>query len=194
MTNCTKETIQFKGLCGRVIESEFSGGHITSDGGVLLLREADRRLKLTERVTAAVGDSRRRKSCRHDMLTLIRQRVYAIGLGYEDLNDHDTLRQDIAIQTAVGRDEELASSSTLCRFENRADRLTALKIHEVMVDRFIASFLEAPKELILDFDATDDRVHGEQEGRFFHGYYDHGGTPVFCRCMSFVRISFLSVI
>ena len=104
---------------------------------------------------------------------LVRQRLYAIALGYEDLNDHDGLRQDVALQTAVERDQWLASASTLCRFENRADRETAWRLHEVLLDQFIASFKRAPKKLILDFDATDDPVHGEQDGRFFHGYYRH---------------------
>lgn len=192
MTNCIKETIEFPKLKTRVIESEFTGGDITSDGGVLLLREADRVLKLTERIAAVLGDSRRQKSCAHDVLSLIRQRVYAIALGYEDLNDHDTLRQDIAIQTAVNRDEELASASTLCRFENRADRQTAWQIQEVLVDQFMASFKEAPSELILDFDATDDLVHGEQEGRFFHGYYDrYCFLPLYVFCEDQLLVSYL---
>ena len=93
------------------------------------MREADRLLGLTEKIAAAMGDSRRLNSCRHDLLSLLRQRVYAIGCGYEDLNDHETVRRDIAIQTAVNRDEDLAGSSTLSRFENRADRKTAFRIH-----------------------------------------------------------------
>ncbi len=94
-------------------------------------------------------------------------------LGYEDLNDHERLRTDLLLQTAVEQDRVLASASTLCRFENRASREAAWRLHAVMVDQFIASFKRAPKKLILDFDATDDAVHGKQEGRFFHGYYDH---------------------
>ncbi len=192
MTNCIKETIEFPKLKTRVIESEFTGGDITSDGGVLLLREADRVLKLTKKIAAVLGDSRRQKSCAHDLLSLIRQRVYAIALGYEDLNDHDTLRQDIAIQTAVNRDEELASASTLCRFENRADRQTAWQIQKILVDQFMASFKEPPSELILDFDATDDPVHGEQEGRFFHGYYDkYCFLPLYVFCNGQLLASYL---
>ena len=192
MPKCTKESIQYPAFDRRVIESEFSGGNITSDGGVLLLREVDRLTKLTESVAAALEDPRRPKSCRHDLLSLIRQRVYAIGCGYEDLNDHNALRGDIAMQTAVNRDTELAGSSTLCRFENRADRMTALRIHEVIVDRFIASFKRAPKELILDFDATDDRVHGNQEGRFFHGYYDdYCFLPLYVFCQDQLLVSYL---
>ena len=90
--------------------------------------------------------------------------MYAIALGYEDLNDHDTLRRDVALQTAVERDRTLASIATLCRFENRADRDTAIRLHKVLFDQFVDSFKRPPKKLILDFDATDDPVHGEQEG------------------------------
>ena len=106
---------------------------------------------------------------------MLRQRIYGLALGYEDLNDRDTLRKDLAWQSAIERGEELASSPTLCRLENRADRRTAAAMSRVLVEQFIASFAQAPVELILDFDATDDRVHGLQEGRFFHGYGGRGG-------------------
>ena len=122
MTNCTQETFTFPGHKSRRIEASFTGGDITSDGGVLLLRQADRLLKLGESITQALDDPRRRASCQHDTQSLVRQRLYALALGYEDLNDHHTLRRDLALQTAVDRSEELASASTLCRFENRADR------------------------------------------------------------------------
>jgi Transposase DDE domain. len=104
---------------------------------------------------------------------LLRQRVYALALGYEDLNDHDKLRHDPALQTAIGRDVQMASASTLCRFENSVDAKSLWALSSVLVDAFIESHSTAPKEIILDFDATDDEVHGKQEGRFFHGYYDH---------------------
>ena len=93
-------------------------------------------------------------------------------MGYEDLNDHQSLRRDVAIQTGVDRCEVLAGASRLCRFGNRADRESAWRMHEVLVDPFIQSFKRAPKKLILDFDAPDDAAHGRQHGRFFHGYYD----------------------
>ena len=95
---------------------------------------------------------------------MLRQRLYPIALGYDDLNDHEALRQNVAIQTAVERDQLLASASTLCRFENRADRDTAWRMHKVLLDQFIDSFKRPPKKLVLDFDATDDPVHGEQGG------------------------------
>ena len=124
MTNCTQESFEFPVLKRRIVEANFQGGDITSDGGVLLLQQVDRRLGLNEAVARTLDDPRRQASVDHDGLSLLRQRVYALALGYEDLNDHETLRLDLAIQTALGRTEELASSSTLCRWENRVDRET----------------------------------------------------------------------
>lgn len=172
MTKCTESPIFFPPLKRRKIEAEFSGGDVSSDGGVLLLREIDRRLGLLEAVDRVIPDPRDPRYIEHSQLSLIRQRVYALCQGYEDLNDHSQLRVDPAIQTAVNREEVLGSASTLCRLENRIHRQSVIKIHEILVEQFIASFDSAPEELVLDFDATDDRVHGEQGKRFFHGYYD----------------------
>jgi hypothetical protein len=192
VTNCTQESFQFPVCNRRRVEANFQGGDITTDGGVLLLQQVDRRLGLGEAVARALDDPRRQASCDHDGLSLLRQRVYALALGYEDLNDHHTLRRDVAIQTALGRTEELASSSTLCRWENRADREAAGRIHQVIVEQFIRSFKKAPKKLILDFDATDDAVHGKQEGRFFHGYYDHYCfLPLYVFCRNQLLVSYL---
>ena len=192
MTNCIQETLSFPGCKGRRIEASFKGGDITSDGGVLLLRQADRVLKLSESVAQALDDPRRRASCQHDALSLVRQRLYALALGYEDLNDHHTLRRDLALQTAVARAEVLASASTLCRLEHRADRAQAWRLHEVLVEQFIGSFKRAPRKLVLDFDATDDRVHGQQEGRFFHGFYDHYCfLPLYVFCRDQLLVSYL---
>jgi hypothetical protein len=192
ITNCTQESFQFPVCNRRRVEANFQGGDITSDGGVLLLQQIDRRLGLTEALARALDDPRRQASCEHDGLSLLRQRVYALALGYEDLNDHQALRLDLAIQTALGRSEELASSSTLCRWENRAERETAGRMHEVMIEQFIGSFKKAPKKLILDFDATDDAVHGQQEGRFFHGYYDHYCfLPLYVFCRNQLLVSYL---
>jgi len=113
----------------------------------------------------------------HDVQTMLAQRIGGIALGYEDLNDHDTLRNDPVMQVMADRspepDKALASPATLCRFENRITRESLARMSGVFVDQFVDSFKRPPRELILDFDATDDRVHGNQEGRFYHGYYDH---------------------
>ena len=192
MTDCNQECLPFPRCKGRRIEAGFSGGDITSNGGVLLLRQADRVLGLTERVAKALCDPRRKASCRHDALSIVRQRVYSLALGYEDLNDHDELRRDLALQTAVESDRALASSSTLCRFEQRAGRAEAVRLHEVLVEQFIASYPRPPRRLILDFDATDDRVHGQQVGRFYHGYYDHYCfLPLYVFCGDRLLVSYL---
>ena len=192
MTKCYQKSFQFPRVNRRVVEANFEGGDITSDGGVLLLRQADRLLGLSEAIAAALPDPRRQASCDHDVPALLRQRLYAIALGYEDLNDHDGLRRDVALQTAVERDQVLASSPTLSRFENRADRETAWRLHEVLVNQFITSFKRPPKKLILDFDATDDPVHGEQDGRFFHGYYQHYCfLPLYVFCGHQLLVSYL---
>jgi len=192
VTKCYQKTFQFPRVNCRVVEASFSGGDITSDGDVLLLRQADRLLGLSEALAQALTDPRRAASCDHDLKSLLRQRLYAIALGYEDLNDHEALRQDVALQTAVERDRCLASASTLCRFESRADRESAWRLHEVLVDQFIASFKRPPKKLILDFDATDDPVHGEQDGRFFHGFYRHYCfLPLYVFCGDQLLVSYL---
>ena len=123
---------------------------------------------------------------------MIRQRVQVVALGYEDLNDHDALRDDPVVQTACERDGRLASSSTLCRFEQRAERQWGIAIHQELVAQFIASFAHPPKELVLDFDATDDPVHGHQAGRFFHGYYDcYCFLPLYVLCGQQLLVAYL---
>jgi hypothetical protein len=192
MPNCNAELFVLPSFDRRKIEASFSGGDVSSDGGVLLLREADRRLGLCRALDQALADPRDPALITHRQLDLLRQRIYGLAVGYEDLNDHDTLRKDLAWQSAIERGEELASSPTLCRLENRADRQTAWAMSRVLVEQFIASFKAAPRELVLDFDATDDRVHGLQEGRFFHGYYgDWCFLPLYVFCGEQLLVSYL---
>jgi len=192
MTNCTTEILQFPPLKRRKIEAEFSGGSITSDAGGIFLREADCGLNLLEPISKSFIDERDQSKIDHTILEMLRQRVYAIALGWEDLNDHNSLRHDLAFQTFVGKDSELASSPTLCRFENRANRKIAVDIQKQMVEIFIASFKESPKELILDFDATEDLIHGEQAGRFFYGYYgNYCFLPLYVFCDKKLLVSYL---
>ena len=145
---------------------------MTSDGGVMLLGATDRKLGLMEAAARCIADPRSPLLIKHGVADMLRQRVYGLALGWEDLNDHGALRDDVAMQTAVGVDREVASAPTLCRLEKWADRATAWRLHQVLVEQFIASFKTAPEELVLDFDATDNPLYGQQEGRFFHGYYD----------------------
>ncbi len=192
MTNCTREVVEFPALKRRTMQADFKGGHITSDGGVLLLRQVDRRMGLTKEVDKVIPESRDPRYIQHSQLSLLRQRIYGLCLGYEDLNDHEHIRLDPAIQSAVERDNVLGSAPTLCRLENRVDRKVAVELHKVMVNQFIASFKRVPKRLVLDFDATDDRVHGEQEGRYFHGYYDHYCfLPLYVFCKDQLLVSYL---
>jgi hypothetical protein len=192
MAKCTTSTDLFPVCKSRRIEVDFSGGDITSDAGSLLVRQVDRKLGLIRDLDKVLRDPRRKGSCEHTQLAMYRQRIYGLVLGYEDLNDHDTLRGDLALQTAVDSDKALASSPTLCRLENRADRETAKQISMLIVEKFIASFKEAPRRLVLDFDATDDPVHGLQEGRFFHGYYDHYCfLPLYVFCGSQLLVAYL---
>ena len=192
VTNCSSLSFEFPACKKRRVAADFSGGHITSNGGVLLLRQADRLIGLTAMVARRLSDTRQRGKVAHDFTAMLRQRVFALALGYEDVNDHAALRHDLALQTAAERDRALASPSTLSRFENTADRSSAWRIHEVLVDSFIASHPAAPEKLVLDFDATDDAVHGKQEGRFFHGYYDHYCfLPLYVFCGDHLLVSYL---
>ena len=179
MTSCTAEQLSFPSISRRKVQADFQGGDVSSDGGVLLLRQMDRRLKLTQALAARLPDVREAAACDHTLLDLLRQRIYGIALGYEDGNDHLRLRQDVALQTAVERVDALASPSTLCRWENRADRQTAVLVHELLVEQFIASYPKAPKELVLDFDATDDAVHGNRRGGSSTGITTSTAS---CRC------------
>jgi hypothetical protein len=192
VTDCTQGVWEFPACRKRRVQAEFSGGEISSDGGVLLLRQADQRLGLLEAASGVLEDARDPARITHDLVSLLRQRVYGLCLGYEDLNDHATLRLDPAIQTALDRVVPLGSSATLCRVENRMDRSAAVRLHEVLLEQFIASFQSPPEELVLDFDATDDAVHGRQEGRFFHGYYDHYCfLPLYVFCGEQLLVSYL---
>ena len=172
MTDCNLSKIVFPGCRGRRVEADFGGGDISSNGGALLVGAADRRLGLLSGLARRLDDRRQAGKVAHQLLALLRQRVYALALGHEDVNDHGGLREDLALQTALGRDRRLASPSTVGRLDRAADRSWAWAAHVSMVETFIASFADAPDALVLDFDATDDAVHGQQQGRFFHGYYD----------------------
>ena len=190
--NCTVKKCALTKQGRREIEAIFNGGEITSDGGVLLLREIDRHLGLTLEAAKALKDPRNRKRIIHTQLSQLRQRVYALALGYEDLNDHHSLRQDTALQTALGQDTPLASSSTLSRFEQTANRQTILELHKVLLAQFMAAHPKPPKHLILDFDATDDPVHGQQEKRFYNGYYGHYCfLPLYVFCGQQLLVSYL---
>jgi len=173
MPKCTKDKIDFGCVGRRVIDADFSGGDLSSDGGLLLLRQVDRHLGLSRAAAAAIPDPRDPERIRHSLRDLLAQRLYGLCCGYEDLNDHQALRDDVLMQTAVGRAEALASAPTFSRLENRATRAQAWALHGVLIEQFIASHKTAPEELVLDIDASDVPLHGAQELSQFHAYYDH---------------------
>ena len=173
MPKCTDETVEFGRVGRRIVEAAFDGGDIVSDGGVLLLRQVDERLGLTRAAAHAFGDDRRSASVQHDMRSLLAQRIYGLCLGWSDVCDHNVLRRDLVMQTAVGRAEPLASAPTLSRLETSATPEHAAALHEVLMQQFIASHAKAPKELVLDVDATHVPLHGDQERGHFHAYYDN---------------------
>ena len=207
-TACTDAPLEFQGLGRRAIFGAFDGGHISSDGGALLLRELDERLGITEKLAACFTDQRDPDCIEHSVLDLVRQRVYGLALGYEDLNDHDDLKWDPLLALALGKTDVegktrhreadcgkvLASSSTLNRLELTPPQADANgryhklvhhpgKLEAFLLDVFLDSFAHAPKEIVLDFDATDDPVHGDQEGKFYHGYYGcYCYLPLYVTC------------
>jgi hypothetical protein len=192
MPDCTGGKMRLGRVGRRPIEADFSGGDLSSDGGLMLVRRVDERLGLSEAVAAALGDARDSSRIEHSLRDLVAQRLYGLCCGYEDLNDHDRLRTDLLMQTAVGRDEALASAPTLCRLENRATREQAWALHGVLVEKFIASHERAPEELIVDIDASDVPLHGQQERHEFHAYYDHHCyLPLYVFCGQALLVSYL---
>jgi hypothetical protein len=196
MTECNRQPLLFSSLNRLQIAADFDGGQLTSDGGGLLLREADRALGLTRRLADCLTDPRDPAKVIHDQRTMLAQRIHGIALGYEDLNDHDTLRDAPLFSVLADKrpdpEKPLASSPTLCRLENRIDRKALARMSEVFVEAFISSHRRSPKQIILDFDATDDRVHGTQEGRFFHGYYDgYCFLPLYVFCGDQLLVAYL---
>jgi Transposase DDE domain group 1 len=186
-TECIPALFEFAPVEGRQVVAAFDGGAITSDAGALLLGETDRAIRLTERFAACFSDTRAVELVEHQVATLVTQRVVGIALGYEDLNDHDELRHDPVLAVLAGKLEAnrsdcapLAGKSTLNRLElGRSEPTRYHKIshdpaaiERLFVDVFLDAHRRAPEQITLDLDATDDPVHGHQEGRFFHGYYD----------------------
>ena len=196
MTECTRQPLLFSSVGKQQLVADFSGGRLTSDAGTLLLREVDRRTGLTAALAEALADPRDPAKITHDRRTLLTQRIFGIALGYEDLNDHHTLRHDplfaVLTEQRPDPDQPLASPSTFSRWENTATRASSVRMHEVFVDQFLAAHGRPPKEIVLDFDATDDPVHGMQEGRFFHGFYgNYCFLPLYVFCGDHLLVAYL---
>ena len=208
VTECKEGTFGFQGVGGRDVVAQFNGGMITTDGGALLLAELEAKRAIVKQFADCFTDHRDPELIEHTVLELMKQRIYGLVLGYEDLNDHDQLRSDPLLATVVGksdptgknrrrasdRGKAMAGKSTLNRLELRTDdpkldvaykKISANtdKIDRYFVDVFLQGYEEAPEVIILDLDATDDRIHGNQEGRFFHGYYgDYCYLPLYIFC------------
>jgi hypothetical protein len=206
MTQCNQQTFGFQALGSRRVEADFTGGHLSSDGGSLLLREMDRKLDLCDKLAACFSDTRNASFVEHDLTVMIRQRVLGLALGYEDLNDHETLRTDPLLAAACGNPDilgesrrherdhgkALAGKSTLNRLElgaatnagkYRKINADPAAIATLLLEEGVRAIPRKSKVIVLDFDATDDPIHGNQEGRFFHGYYrEYCYLPLYCFC------------
>jgi hypothetical protein len=174
-TLCHNQLV-FESLFNKEVVADFAGGRITSDAGGLLLRELDQRYRIAEQASACLHDPRDSRKVRHDLLTLVRQRLFAIALGYEDTNDAATLAQDPSHKIMAGRapesGDDLASQPTLSRFENRVTAKDLRRLSEGLLELYLKTHPGPRKVIVLDMDATDDPTHGRQQHSFFHGYYE----------------------
>lgn len=173
-TVCHKQLI-FESLFGKEVVADFTGGRITSDAGGLLLRELDQRYRLAENAARCLHDPREGHKVKHDLLTLVRQRLFAIAQGYEDNNDAATLAKDPAFKIMAGKapesDGDLASQPTLSRFENRVTARDLRRLCDRLLELYLKTHPGPRKVIVLDMDGTDDPTHGKQQLSFFHGYY-----------------------
>jgi len=169
-------SVSFSTAKSKPVAVNFNGGKLTSDAGALLLKLADKKLRFSERINSCIHDPRDPRYIIHQQRDLLAQRIYALCLGYEDVNDQTKLRKDPALLVAVKNttDEELplGSASTMTRLENRITSKELSNLTKLFVEWFIESYKEPPKQIIIDVDATDDTIHGTQEGRYFNGFYD----------------------
>ena len=187
MTECNQGVFSFASHFSRRVEASFTAGQVSSDGGALLLRQADGKIGLLKRVASCFTDRRSPLLIEHQLSEMLAQRIYGLALGYEDLNDHEQLRHDPLMVLLAGRrqlEESLAGKSTLNRLERTpagspdAERYNKISysveaLDTLLVDLFLEAHPRAPQEIVLDLDATDTPLHGRQEARFFHGYYGH---------------------
>ena len=178
MTDCATHRMRFETEAALAVEAAFDGGRITSDGGLLWLAKMDEELGLCEAISESVPEWRNRRG-RHSLASLVRQRVFQIACGYEDQNDSNSLREDPLLKVVCGSLPEsgtdLASQPTFSRLENAADWRCCHRIAQAIFELYLRERDEdgaAPKRVLLDFDATADPTHGDQEGSYYHGYYE----------------------
>jgi hypothetical protein len=182
MKNRTSQQLVFSSICGKKVTGVFDDHRVTSDAGVLALREVEQHTKVMDALTDAIMDSRHPSYVRHEVWEMIAQRVFQIALGYDDANDCDALKGDPALKIAAERhpldDPDLASQPTISRLENMVTRKDLMRIAYALCDHFIASYKRRPKVIVIDMDCTTDVVHGEQQLRLFNAYENpaFGGT------------------
>ena len=172
MTENTTQTMFFKDFFGKKVAVDFKGGEVSSDAGLLFLRETESDIGLIKRVAGAIHDKRHPGYVKHKTIQLLTQRVFQIAAGYEDGNDSDTLRYDPILKIACNQNDSLASQPTMCRFENAPDHKTLYRISETLVENFISSYSAPPKSIILDLDDTVDPTYGAQQLSLFNAHYD----------------------
>src|SRR6201998_1378385 len=206
MTECSETLFRFEAHFSRQVVAQFEGSWLTTEGGSLLLRQTDRKIGLLRRVARCFTDYRQPERIEHRLEEMLAQRIYGLALGYEDLNDHEQLRQDPLLAVLAGKrdlSEPLAGKSTLNRLEltpagsPAAERYNKIvysseAIDELLVTLFLESQHKAPRSIVLDLDTTDTPLHGKQEGRFFHGYYNHYCyLPLYIFCGHELLVSYL---
>ena len=208
MTDCTQKTFEFQGLERRKITADFSGGYLSSDGGGLILREVEKKMRVIDGLATCFSDHRNQRFVEHSVPELLRQRIFGLALGYEDLNDHDRLRLDpvhallagktdpVGAHRVMQRDQgkALAGHATLNRLELGAEKLDSRykkieanpkQIEDLLIREGVKAIPRRSREIVLDFDATDDPLHGDQEGAYFNGYYkSYCYLPLYCFCGS----------
>src|SRR3990170_8490825 len=171
----SQECLHFASISSKEVRADFTGGQMTSDAGVLLLRETEKRVGIIRALSRAIRDNRHQSYVKHSLNGLLSQRIFQIVCGYEDANDSDALRVDPAFKAACEKlpsEQELASQPTFSRLENSIQKTDLYRIADIFVESFIASYEQAPEAIILDLDDTDDPTHGTQQLQFFNGYYD----------------------
>jgi len=171
MGKSTKQLMLFKDSFGKKVQVDFDGGQVSSDGGLLFLREVEEEIGIIDKIAGVLVDRRHPSYVTHQVISLLRQRVFQIVAGYEDGNDSDTLREDPILKLSCERENALASQPTMCRFENAHGAKTLYRIAEAFLESFMDSYKEPPEGIILDLDDTDDRVHGSQQLSLFNEYY-----------------------
>lgn len=176
MTKFTKQLLLFKDISGKKVEADFDGGEVSSDGGLLFLREVERKKGIIRRIGQALRDRRHPSYVRHQFINLLKQRVFQIACGYEDANDSDELSEDPVLKISCEKlpesDESLGSQPTISRFENGLSRTDLYRIAQVLLDIFIDSYESPPEAIILDIDDTDDETHGHQQLTLFNAFHD----------------------